>query len=99
MATAERMQEALQQLQVLTARVAALETQLQFEPARAQTAEQEREARRSKLWERFEQTEAAAWSIRRRSDSPSCGKGLKARTSANGHRKCARSCLQGSEMR
>ena len=46
MATAEQMQEALQQLQVLTARIAALETaleiQLRFEAARAQTAEQER---------------------------------------------------------
>ena len=45
MATAEQMQEALQQqqheLQVLGARMAALETQLQFESARAQTAEQE----------------------------------------------------------
>ena len=44
MATAEQMQEALQQLQVLTARIAALETQLQFESARAHTAEQERSA-------------------------------------------------------
>ena len=42
MATAEQMQEALQQIQVLTARMAALETQLQFESARAQKAEQER---------------------------------------------------------
>ena len=46
MATAEQMQEVLQQqqheLQVLTARMAAMETQLQFESARAQTAEQER---------------------------------------------------------
>ena len=42
MATAEQMQEAFQQLQVLTARIAALETQLQFESAQAQTAEQER---------------------------------------------------------
>ena len=45
MATAEQMQEALQQIQVLTARMAALERQLQFESARAQKAEQEREAR------------------------------------------------------
>ena len=42
MATAEQMQEALQQLQVQGARIAALETQLQIESARAQTAEQER---------------------------------------------------------
>ena len=46
MATAEQMQEALQQqqheVQVLGARMAALETQLQFESARAQNAEQER---------------------------------------------------------
>ena len=42
MAIAEQMQEALQQLQVLGARIAALETQLQLESARAQTAEQER---------------------------------------------------------
>ena len=42
MATAEQMQEALQQSQVLTARMAALETQLPFESARAQKAEQER---------------------------------------------------------
>ena len=44
MATAEQMQEALQQIQVLTARIGALEKQLQFESARAQTAEQERSA-------------------------------------------------------
>ena len=44
MATAEQVQEALQQLQVLPARIAALETQLQFESARAQQAEQERSA-------------------------------------------------------
>ena len=46
MATAEQVQEAFQQqqheLQVLTARVAAMETQLQFETARAHQAEQER---------------------------------------------------------
>ena len=46
MATVEQMQEVLQQqaheLQVLGARIPALETQLQFESARAQTAEQER---------------------------------------------------------
>ena len=46
MATAEQMQEAFQQqqheLQVLTARTAAIETQLQFETARAHQAEQER---------------------------------------------------------
>ena len=41
MATAEQMQEALQQLQ---AQIVALETQLQIESARAQTAEQERSA-------------------------------------------------------
>ena len=44
MATAEQMQGALQQLQVLGARIAALETQLQLESARAQTAERERSA-------------------------------------------------------
>ena len=44
MATAEKVQEALQQLQVQVARIAALETQLQIESARAQTAEQERTA-------------------------------------------------------
>ena len=38
------MQEALQQIQVLTTLMAALETQLQFESARAQQAEQERSA-------------------------------------------------------
>ena len=42
MATAEQMQEALQQIELLTTRIATLETQLQFESARAQTAEQER---------------------------------------------------------
>ena len=46
MATAEQMQEAFQQqqheLQVLTARMAAMETQLQFRTARAHQAEQER---------------------------------------------------------
>ena len=45
MSTAEQMQEVLQkqqhELQVLTARIAALETQLQFESARVQTAELE----------------------------------------------------------
>ena len=44
MATVEQMQEALQQIQMLTARLTTLETQLQFESARAQTAEQERAA-------------------------------------------------------
>ena len=48
MATAAQMQEALQQqqheLQVLGDRIAALETQMQFESARAQQAEQERSA-------------------------------------------------------
>ena len=46
MATGEQMQEAFQQqqheLQVLTARMAAMETQLQFQTARAHQAEQER---------------------------------------------------------
>ena len=44
MATAEQMQEALHQLQVLTARIETLETQVQSESARAPTAEQERSA-------------------------------------------------------
>ena len=44
MATAEQLQEALQQIQVLATRMAALETHLQFESARAQQAEQERSA-------------------------------------------------------
>ena len=44
LATAEQMQEALQQLQVQGARIAALEAQLHIESARAQTAEQERSA-------------------------------------------------------
>ena len=44
MATAEQMQEALQQLQVQGARIAALEAQLHIESARAQRAEQERSA-------------------------------------------------------
>ena len=44
MATAEQVQEALQQLQARGARIAALETQLQFEQTRAMTAEQERSA-------------------------------------------------------
>ena len=42
MATAEQVQEALQQLQAQGARLAALETQLRIESARAQTAVQER---------------------------------------------------------
>ena len=46
MAIAEQMQEAFQQqqheLQVLTARMAAMETQMQFETARAHKAEHER---------------------------------------------------------
>ena len=44
MATAEQVQEALQQLEAQRARIAALETQLHIESARAQTAEQERSA-------------------------------------------------------
>ena len=44
MATAEQMQEALQQLQVQGARIAALEALLQIKSTRAQTAEQERSA-------------------------------------------------------
>ena len=44
MATAEQVQEALQQLQAQGARIAALETQLRIESAPAQTAEQERSA-------------------------------------------------------
>ena len=43
-ATAEQAQEALQQLQAQGTRIAALETQLRFESARARTAEQERSA-------------------------------------------------------
>ena len=39
-ATAEQMQEALQQVQVLTARIAALENQLQIESDRAQQGKQ-----------------------------------------------------------
>ena len=54
MATAEHMQEAPQQLQAQESCIVALETQLRFESARAQTAEQERS----------EQTVGAAWSIR-----------------------------------
>ena len=41
-ATAEQVQEALQQLQAQGARIAALETQLRIDSVRAQTAEQER---------------------------------------------------------
>ena len=44
MATVEQMQEALQQIHMLTARITTVETQLQFESVRAQTAEQERSA-------------------------------------------------------
>ena len=57
MATAEQMQEAFQQLQAQGARIASLETQLQIESARAQTAEQERNT---------------LIQIRKGSDSPSC---------------------------
>ena len=42
MATAEQVQEALQQLQAQGARIATLKTQLQIEQTRAMTAEQER---------------------------------------------------------
>ena len=42
MATAEQVQEALQQLQAQEARIAALETQLRVEQTRSMTAEQER---------------------------------------------------------
>ena len=44
MATAEQVQETLQQLPAQGARIAALETQLRIESARARTAEQERSA-------------------------------------------------------
>ena len=44
MATAEQVQEALQQLQAQGARIAALETQLQIEQTRALTAAEERSA-------------------------------------------------------
>ena len=44
MATAEQVEEALQQLQAQGARIAALESQLRIESARAQTVEQERSA-------------------------------------------------------
>ena len=44
MATAEQVQETLQQLQAQGARIAALEAQLQIESARTQTAEQGRSA-------------------------------------------------------
>ena len=44
MATAEQMQESLQQLQAQAARIASLETQLQIESARGQTAVPERSA-------------------------------------------------------
>ena len=44
MATADQVEEALQQLQAQGARIAALETQLRIESARAQTVEQERSA-------------------------------------------------------
>ena len=58
MATGEQMQELLQpqqqELQVLTARMAAMEAQLQYETARAHQAEQER----SRLIEKMDQCES-----------------------------------------
>ena len=72
MATAEQVQEALQQLQAQGARFAALETQLQIEQTRAMTAEARKEHVDSDSGSDVKRTVAAPWSIRRGSDSPSC---------------------------
>ena len=92
MATAEQMQEALQQqqhgLQVLGARMAALDTQLQFESARAQKSEQERSL--------LIQSMGAMRTDRGSAMVDTKGSGRQTRTLTSGPTKCARSCLEGS---
>ena len=101
MATAEQMQEPLRQqqheLQVLGARIAAPENQLQFESARAQTAEQERSALIQTLGA-MRTNSGDAMVETKGIGQPFMWKGVRNRTSATGHTRCARSCLQGSEM-
>ena len=83
MATAEQMQEAHQQIQMLTARITTLETQLQFESARAQTAEQERSALiQTLVTTRQERAGGMVDTKGMGSDSPPCGKGVQTRTLA-----------------
>ena len=83
MATPEQMQEGLQQIQVLTVRIAALEAQLQIESPRAQTAEQERSALiQTLVTTRQERAGGMVDSKRMGSDSPPCGKGVQTRTLA-----------------
>ena len=102
MATAEQMQEAFQQqqheLQVLTARVAAMASQLQFETARAHQVEQER----SKLVQSMgsiRTDRGSAFVDTKGIGQPLTLKGTSEQILVNGPTKCGRSCLQGSEMR
>ena len=83
MAIAEQMQQALQQIQMLTARITTLETQLQFESARTQTAEQERSALiQTLVTTRQERAGGMVDTNGMGSDSPPCGKGVQTRTLA-----------------
>ena len=100
MATAERMQEALQhqqhELQVLTARMAATETQLQLETARAQ-AEKER-SRLIQSMGSMRTDRGSAFVDTKGIGQPFILKGTSDQDFVSGPTKCGRSCLQGSEM-
>ena len=88
MATAEQTQEALQQLQAQGARIAALETQLQIESARAQPAEQERSALIHTLGA-MRTDRGGAMVDTKGIGQPFLLKGLQTRTSASGHTQSA----------
>ena len=92
MATAEQMQDALQQLQVLGASIAALEALLQIESARAQTAQQERSALIQSL-AAMRQERAGGLVETKGISQPFTLKGGADPDS------CVRSCLQGLGMR
>ena len=93
MATQEQVQEALQRCQAQEARIAALETQLQIEATRAQTAEQERST--------LIQTLGAVRQDRGGADTKGIGQPfiLENRTYVSGLTECIRSCLQDSVIR
>ena len=95
MATAEQVQEALQQLQARGARIAALETQLQFEQNQSNDGRTRKERVDSDSG-----SDANCGGVMVNTKvigQPFMLKGLQNRTSASGHTKCA--CLHGSEIR
>ena len=98
MATAEQMQEALQQLQAQGARIAALETQLLIESARAQTAEQERSALIQTLVT-IRQERAGGMVETKEISQPFTLKGGAEQDFGEWTHKCVRSCLQGLGIR